>query len=471
MEALGGLSRRAFLAKAGLVTAGFGLSSCGASGGDRSESFDVVVVGAGISGIAAARTALGYGARVLVLEAMDRVGGRVFTDDATFSEIGFDQGAQFFQQVLSGNELKQIADAVGVQSVDATTVPQGLIQGTQPPDPATEAVFLTTAAEVQAAILAFGTASEGDPAADQPIANVIGAFAQDPFFQAYRSVNLDLDIPSLDCSTIDYFNFLQISPEPFSTPGDALLVPSGMGNFIRSLADELPVRLSTPVERITRTPEGVLVQTAGESFRSKTVIVTASSTALAGGVIEFQPALPREYVEGFASLPLVACYKCLLGFRSATPFPDRFSILQPIVDGPTPAFFPRFWGTNHLEIIAGGDLARQLERNRTESAITDLLARLEVSFPGCTAEFDGRISESRWLTNPFIQGAYSGALPGAVPARTALSRPVDGQIWFAGEALAPLGAHSSMHGAYRTGVSAASGALHSLGTSRAAPAT
>src|SRR5262249_20875840 len=156
-------------------------------------------------------------------------------------------------------------------------------------------------------------------------------------------------------------------------------------NFISSLAHDLPIRLSTPVERITRTAEGVTVQTATGSFRSRTVIVTASSKVLAGGAIEFRPALPAEYVAGFASLPLVSCYKCLLGFRSAAPFPDQFSIFQPLVDGATPAFFPRFWGTNHLEIIAGGDLARNLELNGTESAITDLLARLEVSFPGCTS--------------------------------------------------------------------------------------
>jgi monoamine oxidase len=426
----------------------------------------VVVVGAGLAGIAAARTALGYGARVLVLEAMDRVGGRVFTDDTTFAEIGFDQGAQFFQQALSGNELKQIADAVGIPNVDATTTEQGLIQGRNPPDPANAAAFLATAAEVQAAILAFGAAAQGDPSVDQPVANVIGSFAQDPFFQAFKAVNLDLDIPSLECSTIDYFNFLEISPEPFSTPGDAFLVPSGMGNFITSLADGLPIRLSAPVERISRGPDGVTIQAGGQSFRARTVIVTASAKVLAGDVIEFQPALPEGYVEGFASLPLVSCYKCLLGFRSGAPFPDRFTILQPLVDGPTPAFFPRFWGTNHLEIIAGGDLARQLELNGTENAIRDLLARLEVSFPGCTGEFDGRISQSSWLTNQFIQGAYSGALPGAFTARAALSQPVDGQIWFAGEALAPGGAHSSMHGAHRTGVRAAIGALHSLGMAR-----
>ena len=143
------------------MTAGLCVSSCGNGSSDQPETFDVIVVGAGVSGIAAARTALGHSARVLVLEAIDRVGGRVFADDTTFAEIGFDQGAQFFQQVLSGNELRQIADAVGIESVDATTVRQGLIEGSHPPDPATQVAFLATAAAVQAAILAFGAAADG----------------------------------------------------------------------------------------------------------------------------------------------------------------------------------------------------------------------------------------------------------------------------------------------------------------------
>ena len=195
MDEVSGLSRRAFLAKAGLATAGLWASSCGGSDGDSSDGFDVVVVGAGVSGIAAARTALGYGARVLVIEAMDRVGGRVFTDDTTFREIGFDQGAQFFQQVLSGNELRQIADAVGIESVDATSVNQELIQGAGPPDPATELAFLTTAVGVQSTALpacrsstATSACSASDPRRPFPISSASSSrFSTDRRRRSFRA--------------------------------------------------------------------------------------------------------------------------------------------------------------------------------------------------------------------------------------------------------------------------------------------
>ncbi len=109
------ISRRNFLIKAGMFAAGASVAS---RGGDAtttaapipsvetdSTTFDLVVVGAGIAGIAAARTAQSYGASVLVLEAQSYIGGRAFTDNTTFPEILFDRGAQFFQQVIAGNDL------------------------------------------------------------------------------------------------------------------------------------------------------------------------------------------------------------------------------------------------------------------------------------------------------------------------------------------------------------------------------
>src|SRR5580700_4317642 len=68
---------------------------------------DVIVVGCGLAGIGAARTVLSYGRSVMILEARDRVGGRVHCDNTTFPGFAFDYGAQFFQQVVSGNILFQ----------------------------------------------------------------------------------------------------------------------------------------------------------------------------------------------------------------------------------------------------------------------------------------------------------------------------------------------------------------------------
>lgn len=260
-----------------------------------------------------------------------------------------------------------------------------------------------------------------------------------------------------------------MSDPNFATPGDAFIIRSGMGNFIESLGKGLDIRLSTPVESITRTPDGVTVRTTtGLTFQTRTVICTVSMGALASGIIQFDPPLPPEYTESFARLPMVNLFKGFLGFRNADAFQalDGFStVIQ--IDSLQPTFFTRLWNTNVVEFLSGGPIADSLTGLGREAVIADLLARLEGTYPGCTQDFDGRFARNSWLSNPFTRGAYTGADPGAVPAREILSRPVGRQLWFAGEAVAPGGAHSSLHGAYRTGISTATAALESIGLARA----
>ncbi len=101
--------------------------------GQASVFRDVVVVGAGVAGIGAARTLLSYGRSVVVLEAQECAGGRASTDNTTFSEIPFDLGAQLFHQVLAGNVLYHIALARGHSVADITVFPTAFFVRTTPP--------------------------------------------------------------------------------------------------------------------------------------------------------------------------------------------------------------------------------------------------------------------------------------------------------------------------------------------------
>lgn len=238
-----------------------------------------------------------------------------------------------------------------------------------------------------------------------------------------------------------------------------------MGNFIASLAKGLQIQLGIPVERITTSPSGVTVTASGQTFSAETAIVTASTAVLAAGGIEFIPPLPTAYTQAFAALPLANIYKCLMGFRTSEVFPSSndLTFVIPLADEDSPSFIVRFWQTNNVEVIANGDIAHDLETMGTAKATTTLLAALEKTFPGAAAQFDGRISQSAWTTNPFTRGAYSAALPGQVGARSTIAQPIGNQVWFAGEAVAPGGSHGTLQGAYRTGLAAASAAMRAIG--------
>src|SRR6185436_3017340 len=77
--------------------------------------YDAVIIGGGAAGLGAAQALIGGGARVIVLEARDRVGGRAFCDNTTFP-VPVDLGAQWFHQGLT-NSLKVVAQQKGYATV------------------------------------------------------------------------------------------------------------------------------------------------------------------------------------------------------------------------------------------------------------------------------------------------------------------------------------------------------------------
>jgi len=469
-------SRRQFIA-AGTAAAAASLAACNGSPAPPAVNpntvYDLIVVGAGISGIAAARTAQGYGAKVLVLEAQSHIGGRTFTDTTTFSEIGFDLGAQFFQQCISGNELWQIAQAEGQTLLPSAgkSPPAGLgsgfMVGTSMAAPSQVADFLATTATVKSALFDTGAAiASGSP--DVAIRSIVTPFASLPWYDVAVSQSATELMGSLDRSDLDLYNFMLVSFAPFATPGDDYVIKAGVGTVVTGLAKGLSIQTCTPVTAIATSAGGVTVQTAtGQTFTSKTIIVTASTAVLAGNGITFSPALPPAYTGAFAALPLANIYKCLMGLtgpRLNVPDPSfgtSFGVVVPLVTGDAAAIFPNFWNTNTVEFIANGALAVDLETGGPAHAAQVLMGQLKTHFPGAT--WDGRITASTWTSNPYTKGAYSGALVGQTQARSLLTQPVNNQLWFAGEAVNATGSRGVIQGAYRSGIAAATAALKTVG--------
>lgn len=424
------------------------------------------MIGAGCAGIGAARTILSYGRSVLLLEAKDRVGGRAYTDNATFPQTPFDLGAQLFQQVLSGNVLYQIARARKLQGLyNFTDFPTYFYSGDKEASKAEEAEFIATTGAMLGAFLAAGATIQS-PSHDVAASTVSDAFKSAPYYHNALSINL-VGISGAEApvsSLLDLFQFLQVSPAPFVIPGDSYFVQSGVGNFITSLAKGLPVRLSTPAQQISRSGSGVTVHTHAGSFQAKAAIVTASTSVLAAGVIDFSPALPSSVTDAIAELPLGHIYKAALGFtRDIVPQFKGMTLPTALSDVPTTNYFLKYFGANVVEFLADADLALKIEAMSKSDQAKFLLGQLELNLPGVSAAYDGRITSSSWSSDPYVRGAYSRARIGGVEARTSLRRGVDGKIFFAGESLALGGLHSSLHGAYTSGIAAASAALKAMG--------
>jgi monoamine oxidase len=273
-------SRRGFLsatlAGAGLLAAGSAL----ASGTPVSGDVDVVVVGAGIAGMAAAKSLRAAGHKVVVVEARDRVGGRCFCDN-TFP-APFDFGAQLFHQVTPSpgggthNPLYDIAVGRGIVPVPTALDPVMFRDGT-PVSPDRNQRLGEKIGAIGTAINDAGSAAAAG-ASDVSAAEASAAYLGTDWYElASAVIALATGRRGERTSSLDSYRFGSLDETVDEAPTD-FLNPSGMGNFIATFHDGLEIAFNTVAQRIRwGAGSGVRVETTNGTLTARATIVTAST--------------------------------------------------------------------------------------------------------------------------------------------------------------------------------------------------
>jgi monoamine oxidase len=488
------MSRRSFLRTAAAASAVYGVG-CGGSGGGSSPGngpFDVAVIGAGPAGLGAARALAETGRSFVVLEARDRLGGRAHSDNDAFPEIPVDLGAEWFIQVVPNgpgatyNPLYDLAVASGrATELGITPDPMRVRIYTGPRTLGTTEQLvepLLMAGAVRAAIFGYGALSGCDPTSCDPsafddvsceeAARLAGDLPSQPWydFAAAPLVN-EIGRPLGSVSVLD--QWLLQAPLPLvEEDADHYLIRSGMGNFISSLGDDIAVKLDTPVTAIDWGGSGgVSLTTPAGTVRAKAVIVTVPMGVLASGQIAFSPALPAPYLATFDQLPMSVVEKTWLHFsKPIFDASDQQTYLGQILraKGTPPGIQFNFFGTNVLGCIYGGPVAVDVGRQGRGAMIEFAKESAAQLFGPIPSGVEVKATTSTWHADELTRGAYTQAIPGGVPARLTLASQelsrdlLANQIFIAGEASAPLTAHSSLHGSYLSGQRAAAAALAAL---------
>lgn len=405
---------------------------------------DVVVVGAGAAGVAAAHRLRRAGKAVLVLEARGRVGGRVFTD--TVGGEPFEAGAQFIHWA-ERNPWRRIAAELGVATPDESGG-YGLIVFSDG-KPVTES-------ERSRRRRAFGGLDGLIAAATRPDRSVAQAAGPERYALAAATglTRLTLGEEPDRVSAADYDGLWA---------GDDLVVPSGYGRLVQRHADGLPIRLATPVSAVDWSGAGVALETPSGTVRAKTAIVTVPLGVLQAENVRFTPRLPGATLDAIGGLGMGAYTKLALRMDRAKL--DGVGLTDAIdLDegtGGTTSF--EFWPSDRPLVICyfGGDFARRLCERGEAAAIAHMGERLSSLFGARVgaAVTGGHLAD--WWTDPFSRGSYSIALPGRVGAREALREPIGRRVWLAGEASAGGGAMTA-GGAYLDGERAADAVIRSL---------
>lgn len=433
------LSRREFVAGAGAAAGAVLLPACARGSGTRVGH--VVVIGAGMAGLAAARRLADEGLDVTVLEARERIGGRIWTD--TSLGVPIDLGAAWIHGT-DGNPLVGLAAEAGAATVATDFEDLMLFDG----------AVEVSAAATEEALDQWATVSE------RVDALAAGAAEDATLADAIAEVS-DLSDPLLAWMTASEI-VAEYGADPkdlslrwFGSEGELagadLILPGGYEQLVRHLARGLAIRLGTEVTAVHHGGTDVRIETSQGLLTADRVIVTVPLGVLKAATITFDPPLPEWKRAAIERLGFGLLDKVVLAFGE--PFwpttPDVIGLvgadraLPVLINGLSFADMPLLVG------LRGGDAARSRERMSDRDAVGELLASLPASW---RATSPAGSLVTRWAAEPFARGSYSYLTVGSSPADLrALAEPVGEGLAFAGEATHEK-FHATVHGAYLSGL-------------------
>jgi monoamine oxidase len=438
------ISRRGFLAGSSALAVWAPLRTAAAP---LPREADVVVVGAGAAGIAAARRVVAASRRVVVLEAEAVVGGRCVTDAATF-DVPFDRGARWLHNADS-NAIAKLARGAGM---DVYPAPRGqrIRIGRRNARAGEAEDFLATLVRANRAI---GDAVRGKPdvAAASVLPKDLGPWAgTTDFVLGAQATGKDLK----DLSALDLVTMIQRdSPS---------MCRQGLGTLLARLGEGLPVALATPVTRIVWSGRDAQVETAAGTLVAKAVIVTASTNVLRSGKIRFAPELPKRQQDAAAKLSLGSYDHIALELPGNPLGLARDDVvMEQSSDRATGLLLANLGGSALCQVDVAGSFGAELAARGEAAMVAFAQEWLTKLFGADVGNAVKRRIATRWNDMPYALGAMSAASPGGQPSRKVLMEPL-GSLFFAGEA-----AHETqwgtLGGAWESGERAAEAALRKIG--------
>lgn len=417
----------------------------GADDAGDGRSVDVIVIGAGVAGLAAARALTAAGRSVVVLEASSWVGGRVRTDRSL--GMPFDLGASWIHGT-DGNPVTDLAEEAGAPTQelgfdDVTAIDEGGRRWSSSEIAEAESAF----GEVLAVVM-----EEGEDGAS--FRDVLTAIEPDWFESRLRGF-LTSGYLAFDTGDLDRLSStLYDEGEEFGGP--EVVLPDGYDRIPAYLADGLDIRLEHPVQRIDHDDDGVSVVSGDRRFSAVDAVVAVPLGVLQAGSLAFTPGLPTAKLDAIGSVGFSAVEKFLLVWEDT--FWDDTEV---IVYTPTrPDLFNIFVnmnalrpGSHALMTFAYADEARA-SVSRPDDEMTALVMEHLRDMYGPGIPEPTAMRRSSWSSDPFTLGAYSFASVDTVMEHfDDLAAPV-GRLRFAGEHT-DRGFFSTVHGAYLSGLRAA----------------
>ena len=411
---------------------------------------DIVVIGAGAAGIAAARRVMAANRKVVVLEATGQVGGRCLTDISTF-DVPFDRGARWMHNPDT-NPMIRLARGAGLD-ISAAPPGQKIRIGRRNARPSETEEFLAALVRANRAI-DEASRSKADVSCASALPKDLGDWAATAeFVLGASATGKDLK----DLSVIDKVRAQERNA--------AIACRQGLGTLIAKLGEQLPLSLSTPANRIAWSNRDVTVETPAGKIAARAAVITVSSNVLAAGNIKFAPEIPRRHLDAAAKLSLGSYDHIALQLPGNPLGLARDEIIiEQSNSTRTALLFANMGSSSLCSIDVAGSFGRDLSAQGEKAMVAFAVEWLGKLFGSETASAVKKSSATSWNAAPFVLGAMSAAMPGGQPSRRILSEPI-GCMFLAGEATHET-LWGTVDGAWESGERAAEAALRRIGALR-----
>lgn len=422
----------------------------------ESEYRDIIVIGAGMAGIAAANQLNENGYDVIVLEARDRIGGRILTDNS-YEGYHLDVGASWIHGV-DNNPIAMLAEKYGLETVPFDNEESYIIYDEN--GEKIDEQRATSMWEILSKFEEFYKTERSNLAAGEDISlqDAVDKFIQnenltaeelnDFYFSLVWTIEGDYAADTSDISLMSFENM------GYKMEGHEVIFPQGYGQIIDGLSNGLDIRLEHVVTELDYSGDTIKIKTNKGDFDAKYVINTLPLGVLKNNKVIFSPDLPQEKINAISNLDMGLLNKVYFVFPDV--FWDREYQWIGHIDSQKGhwAYFANLYTVLEEPVILAfntASFAHEIEEKSDVDIVNEGLSVLKTIYGDAVTE-PLYTKVTKWASDEFSFGSYSSTgVDSSNDDFYELSKSLDNKVFFAGEAT-EVNYPATVHGAYFSGV-------------------